>query len=125
MFQVRKPDKQDLDTQYVNSDQQDFNLDTGSNQSDEMDPLDEKSEMENSNGNIEESFHPKIEIDELDHEMDFGDDETSCDVASFAQVTYESLETNPEDSKRGRENFCNLCQHTFTNKYFLFEFIRI
>lgn len=51
-------------------------------------------------------------------------DETNCDIASFAQVTYANLEnirTEEEDSRssrrRGKENFCYQCNHLFTNKY--------
>lgn len=64
-----------------------------------------------------------IEEEEVEGEEE---DETSCDVASFAQVTYANYDyARPEDShpelqikevKEGKENYCHLCQHTFNNK---------
>ncbi len=89
-----------------------------------------KIEMETSNGDIDPRFHPRVEIEEDDDGMDDeeeDDEGTSCDVASFAQVTYANLdqpkteepagnsELNP--NKGGKENYCTMCQHSFTNKY--------
>ncbi|XP_065219470.1 zinc finger protein ZFP2-like isoform X2 [Planococcus citri] len=76
----------------------------------------------------ESSDHQEVEIVEEDI-----DSETHCDVASFAQVTYSNLEsansvkqepadetttkTNCKKVSQGKENYCQQCNHAFTNKF--------
>lgn len=101
------------------------------------DPLDVTNEMEYSNGNlmmagdgdeIEDEGDDGEQMDMNDdtgmtEDYDDDDDETSCDVASFAQVTYANLETSRSEeniavaelNQKSNEKYCNLCHHTFTN----------
>lgn len=82
---------------------------------------------------------PRVELEEFDEiEMtveEEDEEETSCDVASFAQVTYANYDSvRPEDTyqmlqikeeKEGKENYCHLCQHSFNNKLVLFPLLRL
>lgn len=96
-----------------------------------VDPLDVTNEMEYSNGDmiIPESVEcneQEIKVEQMQLAEE-DDEETTCDVASFAQVTYANLDNvkseenlTVELDQRNNENYCSLCHHTFTNKYDLF-----
>ncbi|KAK7603256.1 hypothetical protein V9T40_003255 [Parthenolecanium corni] len=95
------------------------------------DALEEQNQEELDTDSIEGSLVPSVELEEFEEiemtveEEDEG--ETSCDVASLAQVTYANYDSfRPEDNyqtlqikqqKEGKENFCHLCQHSFNNKF--------
>lgn len=55
--------------------------------------------------------------------MEEDDEEVTIDVSRFAQVTYnlENVKNEAEEPpvvelNQNKENYCHLCQHTFTNK---------
>lgn len=96
-----------------------------------VDPLDVTNEMEYSNGDMiipenVECNEQEIKVEQMQLTEE-DDEDTTCDVASFAQVTYANLDNvkseenlTVELDQKSNENYCSLCHHTFTNKYDLF-----
>ena len=64
-----------------------------------------------------------VEGNEMQLGMEEDDEEITLDVSRFAQVQYnlEGVKTEVEEPPaveltQNKENYCHLCQHTFTNK---------
>lgn len=96
----------------------------GTEEHDGNDGTGTEDETNGTSENDSQGFELRLEEEEGDEESAEDDDmETSCELASLAQVTYansdhtKSADREGENSqKKGKENYCQQCDHSFTNQ---------